>query len=345
MTRSAVAPEELRLEAVEVVRATVGFDMWAWSVADPDSLLYAGAMADMAPHVVQSLPRYFLLQEAGIDPNPRVLSASSARSNAVLSNLTRGDLPRSVGWDECLRPHGVGDVMATACRDGTACWGWLVFHRAAGKPHFSADEARLLGDLAPALGPLARRASSVAPHDDLAPERPPPGVLILDQSLREIGWTPAAREWLERLTPIQRLILPGIVGRALNPEQPTLASVRLRTAGGTWAMLDGAMLEGASERQVAITLRAASPEEVLDILSRAYCLTTRETQIARHLANGLTTQQVADRLHIALFTVKQHLKAMFRKVAVGTRGELVSALTGRTATRTPAERIQVRHRQ
>jgi DNA-binding CsgD family transcriptional regulator len=291
----------------------------------------------MAPHVLASLPRYFLLQESGADLNPRALSASSPRSAAVLSRLTGGDLARSPAWDECLRPHGVGDVMATACRDGSGCWGWVIFHRLSGERPFNAEEARSMGELAPSLGALTRRACCVAPYADTAPEPPPAGVLIIDGALREAGWTPAARAWLERLTPVQRLIVPGIVGRALGqPEQRATASVRLRTKDGTWAMLDGAMLEGDSERRVAITLRAASADEVLDILSRAHRLTRRETEIARHLVNGLTTQQTAERIHIAPFTVKHHLKAIFAKVGVSTRGELVSALTGRPSDATPA---------
>jgi DNA-binding CsgD family transcriptional regulator len=322
--------EELRLEALAELRATVWFDTWGWPVADPDSLLYAGALSDMAPHVLASLPRYFLLQESGADLNPRALSASNPRSTAVLSGLTGGDPARSSAWDECLRPHGVGDVMATACRDGSGCWGWVVFHRMSDERAFDADEARLMGDLAGSLGALARRACCVAPYADTAPEPPPTGVLIIDETLRETGWTPAARAWLERLAPVQRLILPGIVGRALGqPEQRATATVRLRTSDGTWAVLDGAMLEGGGERRVAITLRATSADEVLDILSRAHRLTLRESQIARHLVNGLTTQQTAERLHIAPFTVKHHLKAIFGKVGVSTRGELVSALTGR----------------
>jgi DNA-binding CsgD family transcriptional regulator len=332
MTHSAMGSEELRLEALAQMRATVGFDTWAWPVADPDSLLYAGALSDMAPYVLASLRRYFLLQESGADLNPRSLSALDPRSTAVLSRLTGGDPARSSAWDECLRPHGVGDVMATACRDESGCWGWVVFHRMSGERPFNADEAGFMGGLAPSLGTLARRAYCVAPYADTAPEPPPPGVVIIDESLREAGWTPAARAWLGRLTPVQRLILPGIVGRALGqPEQQATATVRLRTRDGTWAVLDGAMLEGGTERLVAITLRAASSDEVLDILGRAHCLTPRETQIVRHLVNGLTTQQTAERLHIAPFTVKHHLKAIFGKVGVSTRGELVSALTGRSS--------------
>jgi DNA-binding CsgD family transcriptional regulator len=193
-----------------------------------------------------------------------------------------------------------------------------------------------MGGLAASLGALARRACCVASYADSAPEPPPPGVVIIDEALREAGWTPAARAWLERLTPVQRLIVPGVVGRALGqPGQQATATVRLRTRDGTWAVLDGAMLEGGTERRVAITLRAASADEVLDILGRAHCLTPRETQIARQLVNGLTTQQTAERLHIAPFTVKHHLKAIFGKVGVSTRGELVSALTGRPTDLTP----------
>jgi DNA-binding CsgD family transcriptional regulator len=330
MTHSAAGSEELRLEALAELRATVGFDMWAWPVADPDSLLYAGALTDMSPQVVESLPRYFLLQESGGDLNPRSLSAASPRSTAVLSRLTRGDPARSSAWDECLRPHGVGDVMATACRDASGCWGWVIFHRMSSERPFDDGEARLMGDLARSLAPFARRACCVAPFADSAPEQPPPGVLIIDETLRETSWTPVAHAWLERLTPVQRLVLHGIVGRALGQPQPrATASVRLRTKDGAWAMLDGATLDGESEREVAVTLRAASSDEVLDILSRAYCLTLRETQISRQLVNGLSTRQAAERLHIAPFTVKHHLKAIFAKVGVSTRGELVSALTGR----------------
>jgi hypothetical protein len=70
MTHSAMGSEELRLEALAEVRATLAFDTWGWPVADPNSLLYAGALSDMAPHVLASLPRYFLLQESGADLTP-----------------------------------------------------------------------------------------------------------------------------------------------------------------------------------------------------------------------------------------------------------------------------------
>jgi DNA-binding CsgD family transcriptional regulator len=96
-------------------------------------------------------------------------------------------------------------------------------------------------------------------------------------------------------------------------------------------MLDGAILDGFDEPQVAITLRAATSDEVLDILCQAHDLTRRETELVHHLVNGLSTQQIAERLYITRYTVKDHLKAIFRKVGVSTRGGLVSRLTGHEA--------------
>ena len=50
-------------------------------------------------------------------------------------------------------------------------------------------------------------------------------------------------------------------------------------------------------------------------------LTAREIQILRLLESGLSNQEVADRLFIALPTVKNHVHSVLRKLGVSTRGE------------------------
>jgi DNA-binding CsgD family transcriptional regulator len=96
---------------------------------------------------------------------------------------------------------------------------------------------------------------------------------------------------------------------------------------GGWAVLDGAQLEGDARHRVAITIRAATPDEVLDIQCKVYDLTSRESELARLVVDGLSTQQIADRLFITPYTVKDHLKAVFAKAGVGSRRELVGRIT------------------
>ena len=60
----------------------------------------------------------------------------------------------------------------------------------------------------------------------------------------------------------------------------------------------------------------------------AYGLTTREAEIARLIVRGYSTRQVVDRLHISRYTVQDHLKAVFDKLGVRSRRELVAQLLG-----------------
>ena len=52
-------------------------------------------------------------------------------------------------------------------------------------------------------------------------------------------------------------------------------------------------------------------------------LTRREADILRHLATGLSIAQIALDLRISKNTMKTHLKNIYRKLEVSSRGEAV----------------------
>jgi DNA-binding CsgD family transcriptional regulator len=52
----------------------------------------------------------------------------------------------------------------------------------------------------------------------------------------------------------------------------------------------------------------------------------REREICREVSNGHSTSEIAGRLFISSNTVQDHLKSIFGKVGVRSRGELVARL-------------------
>jgi DNA-binding CsgD family transcriptional regulator len=325
--------EQARHAVIETLRRAVGFDRWCWPLTDPGSALSTSGIGEF--DFWPSLARLVALEEHGdITSKPRL--AVGRRASVTLSAATRGDLARSPRWQECLRPYGIGDELMTVCRDRHGCWGSVELMRSGDDAPFDEDDARLLNELAPLLGSLLRR-STVRTWQPDTRDAPPlvPATLILDSELRARSWTPAFTDWLAELSAIGidgpgELRLPPAVyelgTRVFAPAEESTglpARVRIRTQTGRWAILEGAELEGVDSGRAAITVRAASADEIFDILCRTHDLTRRERELAALVLEGLATKQLAEALGIAPYTVQDHLKAVFAKTGVRTRGELM----------------------
>lgn len=332
--------DEFAHEVVGVLRQAIGFDgPTCWALADPASLLPVGheiTGADAALYA--SVPRLTALHQGHEAASDRA-AAGGELPAATLSGSTGGDLARNQLWDECFRPNGVGDCFFLACRDRHGCWGWLNASRGSSDPPYTAEDARLLNDVSASVGATLR---GLMTGDSAVPATsPPPGVIVCDRHLREVGWSPSAREWIARFPdgPLFRShgLLPpvvyGVAGRLLaagDGTPPGAARARVRTSAGGWAVVDGQPLEGDAAGRIALTIRAATAEEVVGLLCRVHALTPRERELVRLVVEGLNTRQVAERLFITPYTVKDHLKAVFDKVGVRSRGQLVRRMTGQT---------------
>ena len=184
--------------------------------------------------------------------------------------------------------------------------------------------------------------------------RGPPGSLLLaaDNSITEAD--PAAEMWLAELRDEHpgRALPPvvagvatrarGIVGRRVARRAP-LARARVRTPSGIWLLVRGSTLGGDADAPTALMIEPARPHELAPLIADAYGLTDRERAVTQLVAQGLPTNAIAERIYISPWTVQDHLKAIFEKVGVGTRGELSRVCSSTTTRRgSPAARRSAR---
>jgi DNA-binding CsgD family transcriptional regulator len=102
---------------------------------------------------------------------------------------------------------------------------------------------------------------------------------------------------------------------------------RVRDARGGWLVLHAARLvSGEDDGETVVTVERASGTELLGVLLAAYGLTARERDVCREVLAGLSTVDIAGRLAISAHTVQDHLKSVFGKVGVRSRGELTAKL-------------------
>jgi DNA-binding NarL/FixJ family response regulator len=114
----------------------------------------------------------------------------------------------------------------------------------------------------------------------------------------------------------------GVVAGATRDGR--IARAHLQAESGRWLVVRATVLGDDARAQVAVMIEPARPHELAPLVADAYRLTGRERDVTRLVARGLPTDAIAARLHLSPWTVQDHLKAIFEKVGVATRGELVA---------------------
>ena len=233
------------------------------------------------------------------------------------------------------RPHRFGDELRAVLADDRAIWGGLTLLRGDDQPHFTQAETNTVAALCRGLTQGLRRAILLT--DRLlagGDEDGPPGVLLLDSDSTIVMTDAAADTWLAELResdpgqPVPPTI-SAVASRArrlasdTSIEQPP-ARARVRTASGGWLLVRGSALGPEPDTLTAVTLEPARPRDLAPLIAAAYQLTPRERAVTQLVAEGLSTSAIAQRLYLSAWTVQDHLKAIFEKVEVTTRNELVA---------------------
>ena len=298
-----------------------------------------------------ALPRLTEIEIRETDYNKFTFLTRSGQFAASLSDVTAGDLEKSLRQRELRRPNGFEDELRAVFSDATGTWGALTLLRETKGAHFTSGEVGFIASLA---GTLARGLRSAMLLGDRAAGRvaDDTGLLVLAPDNTVEMTNGAADRWLDELRPSDKSTtqLPTAVravasrtrriadheggessGDAGNDESGTgaglgVATVRARACTGRWVVVRGSLLGDGTGARVAVLLEAARPPEMAPLIADAYGLTERERRVTELVAKGLSTTEIAEQLHLSAYTVQDHLKSIFDKSGTGSRGDLVARL-------------------
>jgi len=327
--RSGLDADALRAAVLPRLRRAVPVDALWWASADPATMLFTRSYREELP---EASGPYFVENEfLHQDVNKWTELSRAATGVGTLMRATGGRPASSDRYRDIFAPLGLQDELRAVLRVRDTCWGYICLHRETPQA-FSAGEARFVQRLAPHLAEglrmgLLRQAS----HLSAGPGGP--GLVMLAADGTVAGLNDAAGEWLEDLgghadgsdLPIEISAL-AVRLRHLPPTDPAMPRLQVRTRSGRWAILDASWLTGQSEKLITVIVQEAAPADVAPLIMVAYGLTDRERTISAMVCQGMSTRQIADRLHLTADTVQDHLKSVFNRTGVHSRGQLVATI-------------------
>lgn len=318
----------LATAATESVRRAIPFSSSCWHSVDPGTVLFTGSLNQSVTCSGSWLAEHEYVIE---DVNTWWFLARSGRGAGATSIATHGQLTRSARH-RSHAAHGFGDELRGSFVAGHTYWGAAAFLRAEDEPWFTEAEVAGLRALCAPLAHGFRRAlvrGTVAAAERSAIG---PGVVVFDASGRVESLSPAAERWIEKMVevpapaePAESKVLRAVAAaaRACGADAvETRARSRVRTRTGEWLLLYGTKLSGDADR-TAVILQPATRHEVAPLVALAYGLSGRECEVARLCLQGQSTKQMASALAMSAYTVQDHLKSVFAKTGVRSRGELV----------------------
>ena len=325
-----VTAQEAIEEIVHKITDVVDTDAFFGSATDPDTGLCLGA--GMTHSMSAEVCGPFWEHEFLVPDFNKFVDLTPDSPVGDLRRATGGKLRRSPRYRVLNAVANLEDEVRATFSAGGRTWGTLQLNRFSGGEPFAEEDLEFVRVAAPLAAVVLRRALLEEPAVT-DPERGP-GVVIIDRHGDVVDATAEAEGWVAELVGrgpgprtagagVHRELVGMLLSGLLNAEVP-VRPTRLRTRNGTWLIARASSL--AESGQVALVLEPAKASEVAPLVVQAYSLTAREVEVTRLVARGLGTDEIAGRLYLSSHTVRDHLKAIFEKTDVSSRGELTSKL-------------------
>jgi DNA-binding CsgD family transcriptional regulator len=328
-----IGTRELPAQAVieEVVQRIVGVvevDAFFAGATDPDTGLCLGA--GMVYNFHHDVCHPFWEHEFLIPDYNKFADFTPGEPVGDLRRATGGKPARSARHRTLNAISDLDEELRAVFYAGARPWGNLQLNRHTGAAPFTDADLAFLRAASPLAGVALRRALLEEPGQT-DPARGP-GVILLDADGTILSATGEADAWLQELADgwrgehVDILIHPELLMMSLATlsEEGGSRRVRLRTRNGTWVIAHASAMKNTDH--VALVIEPAKASEIAPIVIEAYALTPREVEVTRLVARGLSTDEIAARLFLSRHTIRDHLKAIFEKVGVSSRGELTSKL-------------------
>jgi DNA-binding CsgD family transcriptional regulator len=341
--RRSADPAELFAEASTRLRRLVPFDSSAWMATDP------GTGFPTSPTRVENCrdaedpercSAYWRAEILSLDIN---LFRDLVRAEIPAASLraTARDPHESIRFRTFVRPSGFDDELRSVFRVGENPWGYIVLFRREGRPAFSRLETRVVASLSEPLGEALAGHARPPMAVDSDGENDGPGFMLFDRGGTLISANEEARMWLSEVSsdvgdPSDHgftvpVWIKALVIRAAAVDWSIgdgTARARLRTRRGRWLVCYASSLRDAdgSFGNTAVIIEPAKAGDIAPIVAQAYDLSDREQQVIRLIARGASTSKIARELYLSAHTVRDYVKAIFQKVDVSSRGELVARL-------------------
>ena len=325
---AAAQPDSSSIDVCEAIAAAImrvaRYDAAAVMTTDPETHLPAGGIV----HGFEAEACVPFWDNELLDPDFNKFNdlSRSVDPVATLAEATDGDLARSPRFTKLYEASNASDELRVAFTSGTMCLAIGAFIRCDGGTYTPTEVNDVRNLLVPANNAL-RLALGRHSGDNVDAG---PIVVILGADSKILSMTEGADDILEdlRLDTMHEEI-PGTIliaaSKARASRTSTKLTTRLRGRSGRWVRIHVAPMSGEIE-SVSVTIESARAGDLVPILLDSYGLTSRETDIVLSLCRGFSTKEIAAECAISVHTVRDHMKAIFDKSGVNSRGELVAQL-------------------